>query len=106
MRIGAHAASALRRKLRELGDELAVIVEQLLGLVALHPFLEYAHVGRLLMHLAHWHLVSAPIVLSAFAVDFLRARPTFGRAKHDHGPPRPAVGAVPTRISLNPLDLT
>src|SRR5262249_1573544 len=105
VRIGAHTASAFRRQLRELGEELAVIVEQLLGHVALHPFFKYAHVARLLVHLPHWHLMGAPIVFSAFAVDFFGARPALRRAKHDHGPPRPVVGAVSTRTSFNALDL-
>ena len=45
-------------------------------LVALHPALEDAHVLGLL-HVAHRHLVGAPVALDALAVDLLRAGPAF-----------------------------
>src|SRR5215469_15228859 len=105
MWVGAHTSNALRGELRELRYELAVLVEQFLRLVALHPFFQNAHVTRLLMHLAHRYLVRAPIVLSAFTVDLLRAGPAFRRTEHDHRPARPVVRAVTTRLTFDTLDL-
>src|SRR4030095_15615139 len=61
--------------------------------------------GGLLVHLAHRNLVRAPVVFSALAVDLLWAGPAVRGAEHDHRPPRPAVEAVPTRISFDALDL-
>ncbi len=101
VRVGAHAARAARRQVGQLGSEPAVVIEKLPGLVALHPLLEEAHVGRVLVHLPHRHLVRAPVVLGALAVDLLRAGPALGRAQHDHGPAGTPGEAVATRIGLD-----
>src|ERR1700737_4532318 len=96
MRIGTHTAGALRGEFGQFGPEAAVAVEELLGLIALHPLFEDAHMCRVLVHLPHWHLVRAPVTLGASAIDFLRARPALGRAKHDHWP----VGALGKTILM------
>src|SRR5215510_5156710 len=75
MRVGTHTANASRWQVGQFWYDLAVLVEQLFGLVALHPFFQYAHVSRLLVHLAHRYLVRAPIVLSAFTVHLLWVAP-------------------------------
>ena len=105
VRIGAHAAGAAGGQVGQLGLEPAVIVEQLLGLVALHPLLEEAHVGRVLVHLSHRHLVRAPVVLRALAVDLLGTGPALGRAEHDHGPAGTPREALSLRVGLDLLDL-
>ena len=66
VRVGAHAALPSGAQLGQLGPEPAGVVEQLLGPVALHPLFEDADVARVVVHLAHRHLVRAPVVL-AFA---------------------------------------
>ncbi len=101
VRVGAHAAGASRGKVGQLGPEAAAVVEQLRGSVALHPLFEDAHMGRVLVHLAHRHLVRAPVVLGALAIDFFRARPALGCAKHDH---RPARAFRETILDAHPLD--
>ena len=59
-----------------------------------------------LVHVAHRHLVGAPVALALLAVDLLRAGPALGRAQHDHRPARPLRDAVRARASrLDPLDL-
>ena len=90
VRIGAHAAGALRRELGQFGPEAAVAVEQFRGLVALHPIFEDPHMSGVLVHLAHRHLMRAPVALGAPAVDLFRAGPALGRAHHDHRPARAA----------------
>ena len=75
VRVGAHAALAARRQLRELGQQPALVVEQLLRPVALHPLFEDAHVLGLLVHLAQRHLVRAPVALGASC-----RRPPSGRS--------------------------
>ena len=64
---GASSANSDRR--RPLSSK------QFRGPVALHPLFEDAHMRRVLVHLAHRHLVRAPVALGAPAVDLLRAGP-------------------------------
>ena len=54
----------------------------------------------LLVHLAHRHLVRAPVTLGLLAVDLLRAGPALRRAQHDHRPARPLADAVARRASV------
>ena len=103
MRIGAHAPRAGRRKRGQFRREAAVLVEELVRLVALHPALEDAHVLGLL-HVAHRHLVGAPVALDPLAVDLLRAGPAFRGAEHDHRPGRPMRDPVTARILLDLAD--
>ena len=105
VRVGAHAPLAAGRQLGQLGTQPAVVVEQLFRPVALHPVFEDAHVLGLVVHLAHRHLMRAPVILGLLAVDFLRAGPALGRAQHDHRPARALAGAVPARVGLDALDL-
>ena len=105
VRIGAHATSASRGKVGQFGPQPAAVVEQFGGPVTLHPLFEDAHVGRVLVHLAHRHLVRAPVALGALAVDLFRARPALGGAEHDHRPARAFRETVATRVGLDALDL-
>ena len=59
----------------------------------------------IVVHLAHRHLVRAPVALGALAVDLLRAGPALGRAQHDHRPARPLRHAVTGRLGLDRRDL-
>src|SRR5262245_55352336 len=86
MWIRAHAALALGRNLGEFGFEAAAGVEEFFRPIALHPLFQDFYVLGFLVHFAHGHLVRAPGILSTFAVDFLRARPSFGRSQNDHRP--------------------
>ena len=88
VRIGAHAAIALRRQRCQVALQPTVVVEQLGWPVALHPLFEDAHVLRLFVHLPHRHLVRTPVALGALSVDFLGAGPALGRTEHDHRPTR------------------
>ena len=97
VRIGAHAAFALGREFGQFRFEPPIGIEEFLRLVALHPLLEDFDVLRLLVHLAHRHLMRAPRILGALAVDFLRAGPALRRAKNDHRPARALDAALPTR---------
>jgi hypothetical protein len=57
------------------------------------------------VHLAHRHLVRAPVALGALAVDFLRARLALGRAKYDHRPARTLAGTLFLRVGFDASDL-
>ncbi len=59
VRVGAHAAVARRRQAGQLGDELALGVEQLLRAVAAHPLFELGKLVRVLAHVRQRHLVRA-----------------------------------------------
>ena len=81
VRIGAHAPLAFRRQRGHLSFESAILIEQLLGLVALHPLFENLYVRGIFMHLAHRYLVRAPVTFGALAIDLLGTSPAFGRAQ-------------------------
>ena len=50
MRIGSDSSVALRSELLKFGNESAVLIEKLFGLVALEPLLKDIHVLRLIHH--------------------------------------------------------
>jgi len=85
-RVGTHAEGALRRELRDLGPESTLVVEQLLGPVAEQPVVELLEVGVGVACARQRHLVGAPRVLGALAVDLLGARPALRGAEDDHRP--------------------
>ncbi len=82
----AHAPLAARRQGRQLGDEGAVAVEELLGPVGAQPRLELGEVLGPLGEARERHLVRAPGALGGLAVHRGRAGPPLGRAQHDHRP--------------------
>src|SRR5262249_37942859 len=88
------------------GPQAAAAIEEFRGFVALHPLFEDAHMRRVFVHLAHWHLVRAPVILGAPAIDFFRARPTLWRTEHDHRPARAFPKAIAPRVGFDALNLT
>ncbi len=105
VRVGAHAAGASGREFGQLRPQSSAIVEQFRWPIALHPLFKNADVLRVLVHLAHRHLMRSPVTLGPAAVDFLRARPSLGRAQHDHRPERSLGEAVLARVLLDPAYL-
>ena len=104
VRIRAHAARALGRQFGEFGDEGAVVVEQLLGPVALHPVFEDLEVLRLGGQLRERDLMGAESAFDLHAVDYLGPGPAFGRVEHDHGPQRALGESVLARVFLDGAD--
>ena len=100
MRVGAHATGASRGKVGQLGAELADVIEQLCRSVALHPLFEETHMGLILVHLAHRHLMRAPVVLGALAIDLFRTGPALGCAEHDHRPAGAFLETISTRSPI------
>ena len=105
VRIGAHAAVAFGGGRGEFRPEPSFLCEEFVGPVALHPGFENWNVLGDLVHRAHRHLMGAPIVLGALAIDLLGARPAFRRAEHDHGPEGAFSPATLARFRLDALDL-
>ena len=101
VRVGTHAAHAPRWEVGQFGPQPAVAVEQFRGSVALHPIFEDTHMIRVLVHLAHRHLMRPPVALGAPAVDLFRTSPSLGRAQHDH---RPAGAFAETILACIGLD--
>ena len=103
MRVGAHAALALGRKREDVRHRVALLVEELLGLVAAQPVLDLTDVLRRVG--LDGHLVSAPVVLDLGAVDVVRAGPALRRTQYDHGPGRAAEVAGLAGVGLEGEDL-
>ena len=82
--VGADAQLALRHPVVDLGTDGAVLVEELLGLVGLHPALEDLEVSLGVARGGQRHLVGAPRALGLLAVDLLGAGPALGGAEDDH----------------------
>ena len=90
---------ALGREFGQLREQPAVVVEQFLGLVALHPFFQHLQMLGFVRQLGQRHLVRAPGAFHRLAVHFLRPGPALGRAQNDHRPARPLRNAVCARAS-------
>ena len=103
VRVGAHATCAPRGDFGQLGPEPALIIEQLCGLIALHPLLEHADMGCVFVHLAHRDLVRAPIILGAPTIDLFGTCPALWCAEHDHRPTGTFRKSIPKRVVLDPL---
>ena len=88
MRAGSHAASALGREVLQFGNELAIGVKKLLGMIASHPGFEHAQVRRAFANGGERNLVRAESALDGKPVHFFRARPALRCAQNDHRPNR------------------
>ena len=78
VRIGAHPPVALRRQLGQFRQESAVLIEQLLGLVAFHPAFKLLDMlGMSGIHQER-HLVRSEGAFNLQAVDDFRSRPALG----------------------------
>src|SRR4029453_14827212 len=96
----AHAFDSLWHQCLQLGLQRAVGIEELLWLIAAHPFLEHFPVRRVATRIRYWDLVGAPEILDLLAVPLPRPGPALGAAQHDHRPartlhPRPFGSRVP-----------
>ena len=97
---------AFRRQFFELGDERAVLIEELFRLVAAHPGFELGEIFRIRLRVENWDLVGAPEAFHLVAVHFFRAGPAFGRAQDDHGPAGALHGGGRTGFTMLLLDGT
>src|ERR1035437_4848277 len=88
VRVGAHSVLTVRGKRRELGPEGALLVEQLLWLVAAHPGLEHLPMRLVGADVGDGNLMRSPGAFDLLAVHDLRAGPALGRPEDDHRPLR------------------
>ena len=103
MRARAHAPLAFWRQRGDFALQSSTFIEQLFGLVTLHPLFENLYVSGIAVHFAHGNLMGAPVIFRALAVDLLWTRPAFRATQHDHGPARPV--STPLTASCFTLDL-
>ena len=62
--------------------------------------------SRVFVHLPHRHLVRAPVVFGASAIDLFGAGPALWRAQHYHRPARSFRGAILPGFGFDALNLT
>src|SRR5829696_1966027 len=105
MRVGAHAALALRRQFGKFRSQLSCLVKQFLGLIAPQPLFQHSQVLRILCGLRQWDLMRTKCSLDRFAIDELWPGPTLRRAENNHGPLRASSTITLARISLNRSNL-
>ena len=105
MRVGAHAARAFGRQVRQFGAQAAGAVEEFRRLIAFHPAFQNPDMRRL-VHVAHRHLVGAEGSFDHFSVHHLGAGPALGRAQDDHRPRRPLAETVGPRVVLDGFDFS
>ena len=105
MRIAPHAAVARRREGREFINELSVLVEEFLWLVAFHPGFKDLEMLGIVFDRCERNLVRAECAFDWDAIHFLRAGPSLGRAQDDHGPDGLHLEAVLARLLLNAKNL-
>ncbi len=105
VRVGAHASKAGRRQLGKVGTEPAVVIEQLLGAVALHPRLERGQVLGVVGETGERNLVGSPTALGREAVDGLGSGPAFRRRQDQHWPGWPLDRLAGAGRGLNAPDV-
>ena len=105
VRVGAHAPVALRRQFGQLRNEPAVLIEQLLGSVALHPAFElFDMVGMIGVHKERY-LVRSEGAFDRQTVDHLRPGPALRGPQDDHRPALSGGVVLVPRIALDAADL-
>ena len=102
VRVGADAVVALGREFAQLGNQAAVLVEQLFRVVAAQPVVQNLQVLGLIHH--DRHLMRAEAALDLLAVHHLGAGPALGGAQHDHRPDRTGGVAGLACVLLNGED--
>ncbi len=105
MRVGAHPPVALGGEALQLGDQGPVLVEELVGVVALEPRLKHGEMVGVGLHLGQRHLVRSPGPLGGQPVDELRPGPPLGALEDDHRPCGPGGVAGLARVLLDGGDL-
>src|SRR5689334_19617539 len=104
MWIGAQAPRPRRREAGEVWPQTTRFVEQRLGPIALHPFLELTAMRLVRRHPGERHLVRAPRAFDLLAIDLFGAGPALRRPQHDHRPASaPGRNTIP-RIALDGAD--
>lgn len=75
-------------QLSQLGDQLALLGEELIRLVRAHPGFENLHLLWILVHVWQWNLMCAPVSFQVMTFDLSWSSPSLRRAEHNHGPSR------------------
>ena len=101
MGIASHAPIPHRREGRQLIDELAVLVEEFLWLVASHPGFKNLEMLGVFTDCRKRNLVRAEGAFDRNSVHFLGTGPSLGGAQDDHGPDRLFLESILAGLLLN-----
>ena len=102
VRVCTDSVVALRRQLTQFRNQTAVLIEQLLCMIALQPILQNFQMLRLVHH--DRNLMCTEAVFDHVAVYFLRTGPALRGAQNDHRPYRTRCIAGFACVLLNCLD--
>src|SRR5664279_873047 len=105
MRISSHAAVTRRRELRQFRNEFAILIEELLRLVASHPGFKDLEMFGIFPDRCEGHLVRTEGAFDWNSIHFLRTGPSLGCAQDDHGPDRLFLESALARLLLNGSNL-
>ena len=89
------------RESRQFFKELAVLVEEFLWLVALHPGFKDLEMFGIVFDRCERNLMRAECAFNRNSIHFLRTSPSLGCAQDDHGPDGLLLEAVLARLLLN-----
>ena len=106
MGVGSHPPISLRGQLLQARNESAVLVKELLGMIAAQPRLQLLKAARLAVPYGDGDLVGTPAALRGFAVHLGRTGPSLWGAEDDHGPAGTLHTAAAAGVLLDTLDLT
>ena len=101
VRARAHAMVASRGEGGKLGDQATLLVEQLVGMVGMHPLLQHRELLRVGPDVRQRHLVGAEGALDGQAVHLVGPCPPLWGAQHYGRPARASGNAVLAPLALD-----
>ena len=101
MRIATHAPIARRRKGSQFVNKLALLVEELMRPITLHPGFKNLEMFGIFANRCERHLMCAEGSFDGNPIHFLRTRPPFGCAQDDHRPNWLFLESIAARFVLN-----
>src|SRR6478609_1129365 len=101
MRIGAHAARALRSKFAQFSNQAPVGFKELLRPVAAQPGLQDSQTLRVVADVREWNLMRTPGTFCLVSLYGFWTGPALRRPQHDHRPARALRLARGTRFALD-----
>src|SRR5579864_6742840 len=76
--IGSHTTVLLRGKCGEFSNQAALLIEEVLWMIAPHPLFKDAQVRRIFSHIRNWHLMGAECPFNGQTIHLFGSRPSFG----------------------------
>src|SRR5581483_8960987 len=86
IRIGSHTTIPLRGECDEFSNQMALLIKELLWMIAPHPLFKDAQVRRIFSHIRNGHLMGAECAFNGQTIHLFRSRPSFGSTQDNGGP--------------------